>query len=367
MKIFVADDDPGQRLIMVEHLLNAQDDISEFENGKDLIAGLGENPDLILLDIEMPEMNGIEACRMLRELGHEHVQVIFISAHDDIQTRLAAYAAGGSDYVVKPMLPADLVAKVDVARTLMARQASFASDIQLARQAAFTALSSMGELGVVLQFLRNSFACADSDDLAATLLRALAEYGLAGTIELRAGKKSKAYSSQGICTPLERSVLRHAQSMERIFRFRSQMAINYPHVTFVILNLPDDEDRVGRLRDHLAALAEGVDARMVALMAETERRSQAQAIVTCAGELTGALDLIDKEQTDHRLRLLTLGAAYLDELTRAFVGLGLSEQQEANLYSLAQRANERTSAIVGDSSDIALRLREVALKLGRLV
>lgn len=366
MKIFIVDDDTEQRMIMVEHLANSSDILREFADGKALIAGLEEAPDLILLDIEMPEIDGITACRMLRNMGHEHIQVIFISAHDDIQTRMAAYAAGGSDFIVKPFLPVDLLAKIEVARTLMARHASFASDIQLARRTAFTAMSSMGELGVVLQFLRTSFTCVDTDDLASALMKALSEYGLAGTVELRLGSSTKAYSSQGACTPLERSVLAHAQSLERIFRFHSQMAINYPHATFVIMNLPDDMDRVGRLQDHLAALAEGVDARIVAMVAEAEQRSKSQAILQQAAELTKALDTIDKQQTDHRLRLLTLGTKYLDELTCAFTSLGLSERQESMLYAMAQKANERNSAVIDDSTDIAAQLRSVAMRLRKL-
>jgi len=371
MKIFIVDDDIEQRMIMADFLAGPDDTLHEFCNGKAMLdaldGGPDHNPDLVLLDVEMPEMDGITACRLLRERGLEHVQVIFISAHDDMETRLATYGAGGSDFVVKPFMPIDLIGKVAVARTLRERHDSFVSDIQTATATAFTAMSSMGELGVVLQFLRASFSCANLDALAAALIGAIGEYGLSGTVELRAGPRELAYASRGECTPLERSVLAHARNLERIFRFRSQMAINYPHVTFVILNLPDDEERIGRLRDHLAALAEGADARVVALLAEEERQAKSRAILTSASSITHALTTIDRQQEAHRLQLLNLGEEYLNELTRAFRALGLSEPQEAELYALAQQATQRTSAVVNHSNDMAAQLRDVAKQLRALV
>lgn len=367
MKIFIVDDDVEQRMIMADHLAKAGDAVHEFGDGNALLAGMGAAPDLILLDVEMPGLDGIATCRALRELGHDQVQVLFVSAHDDLETRLAAYAAGGSDFVVKPFVPAELIARVEVARSLQTRHASFASDIQLARQTAFTAMSSMGELGVVLEFLRVSFSCNDLDAMAAALIAALAQYGLAGTLELRAGEMRNAYSSRGTCSPLERSVLAHAQTMERVFCFGSQMAVNYPHVSFVILNLPADQDRVGRLRDHLALLGEGADARMLALTSERQRSAQSRAIVEHTTTLKHVLESIDRQQTDVRMRLLLIGSEYLNELTQAFVGLGLSERQEILLYDMAQRANARTSAAIDDGNDVAAELRQAVSRLSQLV
>lgn len=363
MKIYLVDDDAEQRMIMSDFLATDRDTVREFDNGRALLDAMDEAPDLILLDIEMPEMNGIEACRALRAAGHDHVQVIFVSGHDDVETRLTAYAAGGSDFVAKPFLPADLLAKVEVARGLMARHALFVSDIQMARSTAFTAMSSLGELGAVLQFLHASFSCADLGALAAALFAALEQYGLRGAVEMRAGEARLAASSQGECSPLELSVLSHVRQMERIFRFRSQMAVNYPRLSLVIVNLPDDEERVGRLRDHLATLVEGADARLAALELERLRLRQADTLREQAESLREVLAHIERRQEDHRLRILRIGVESLEELTRLFAGLGLGERQEAAIYDVARRGSERTSAVLEEGSEIAARLKQVVARL----
>ncbi len=145
------------------------------------------------------------------------------------------------------------------------------------------------------------------------------------------------------------------------------MAVNYPNVTLVIRNLPDDEERIGRLRDHLAALAEGADARLLALQAERLRLDQSRAILETTKMLTNALTSIDQQQTDNRKRLLALGVDYLEELSRAYAGLGLSAEQETLLYGMAQRATERIGDAIGDSTEIAQQLRAVAIQFKKLV
>jgi DNA-binding response OmpR family regulator len=70
-------------------------------------------PDLILLDIHMPEMDGFEACRILkqRELTKE-IPIIFITTLDSEQEKVLGFEAGADDYVVKPVYPLELIARV---------------------------------------------------------------------------------------------------------------------------------------------------------------------------------------------------------------------------------------------------------------
>lgn len=72
-----------------------------------------KTPDLILLDIRMPKMDGFEACRRFREMeGMEEVPVIFLSANDDRNTIVRALEEGGVDYITKPFNKAELLARV---------------------------------------------------------------------------------------------------------------------------------------------------------------------------------------------------------------------------------------------------------------
>jgi CheY-like chemotaxis protein len=72
-------------------------------------------PDLILLDVMMPDMDGYEVCRRLKEdLRTRHIPVIFLSAGDGIVDRAKAFAHGGVDYITKPFDPIDVLLRIQV-------------------------------------------------------------------------------------------------------------------------------------------------------------------------------------------------------------------------------------------------------------
>lgn len=104
-RIAVVEDNPDNRFL-VQALLEDLYDLSEFENGSDAIDGLPDDrPDLILLDISLPDMDGLEVFRWIREhteLGK--VPVIALTAHAMTGDREKFLAEGFNDYVTKPIV-----------------------------------------------------------------------------------------------------------------------------------------------------------------------------------------------------------------------------------------------------------------------
>jgi len=87
---------------------------STWELGLDLAADA--QPDLILLDVEMPEMSGLDVCRRLKANPRtSSIPVIFLTAHDDVALKVHSFDLGAADYMTKPFHPAELRARVRVA------------------------------------------------------------------------------------------------------------------------------------------------------------------------------------------------------------------------------------------------------------
>jgi len=99
--IFVVDDDALLRLVITDQLQGHGYQLHEFANGEECLAAMDLAPNLILLDIEMPGLSGIEVCRQIRADGNDDVQVMFVSAHDDLEILLTAFDAGGNDFIPK--------------------------------------------------------------------------------------------------------------------------------------------------------------------------------------------------------------------------------------------------------------------------
>lgn len=111
-KILIVDDDGHIREVVRFALERAGHKPLEAADGAAaLIAFDREHPDLVVLDVIMPEMDGIDVCRKLREKSSD-VPILFLSSRDDELDRVLGLEIGADDYVVKPFSPRELVARI---------------------------------------------------------------------------------------------------------------------------------------------------------------------------------------------------------------------------------------------------------------
>jgi two-component system OmpR family response regulator len=114
-RILIVDDDPAIREVVRFALSRAGFGTAEATDGAaGLAAALEAPPDLIVLDVMLPEMDGTEMCRRLRASGGAAaaVPVLFLSSRDDEVDRVVGLEIGGDDYLSKPFSPRELVARV---------------------------------------------------------------------------------------------------------------------------------------------------------------------------------------------------------------------------------------------------------------
>jgi two-component system alkaline phosphatase synthesis response regulator PhoP len=113
-KILLVDDEPDIVEIISYSLKNANYDVYSASNGLEAIKlAKSIKPDLIILDVMMPEMDGIEACEIIREdqvVGK--TLITFLSARGEDYSQIAALNAGADDYITKPIKPKVLLSKV---------------------------------------------------------------------------------------------------------------------------------------------------------------------------------------------------------------------------------------------------------------
>lgn len=116
-KMIVAVDDSGIILKRLTKVLGEDYDLHAFSVGKRALQFLKDRtPDLIILDIDMPEINGYEMLKMLKEREHlQNVPVIFLTSNGDRNSVMRAVAGGADDYVVKPIDEEILLDKIHIA------------------------------------------------------------------------------------------------------------------------------------------------------------------------------------------------------------------------------------------------------------
>lgn len=109
--ILIVDDDPHLREVVRFALHKASFSTVEARDGREALEVFQrESPQLVVLDITMPEMDGTEVCRTLRTSSR--VPILFLSSRDDELDRILGLELGGDDYLTKPFSPRELVARV---------------------------------------------------------------------------------------------------------------------------------------------------------------------------------------------------------------------------------------------------------------
>ncbi|MEU7855489.1 response regulator transcription factor [Nonomuraea sp. NPDC049141] len=127
-RILVVDDDPNLSDLVVMAMRYEGFEAVAAGSGAEAVARVADfAPDLVVLDIMLPDISGLETCRRLRRLGHQ-VPVIFLTAKGRTEDKIAGLTSGGDDYVTKPFSLEELIARARavLGRTRQAARLSYA-------------------------------------------------------------------------------------------------------------------------------------------------------------------------------------------------------------------------------------------------
>jgi two-component system KDP operon response regulator KdpE len=112
-RVLVVDDDARMRVYLMAIFSDQGFDVIEAETGaRGLERAKGYNPDLVVLDFALPDLDGLEVTRSLREWTP--VPILILSAHDDVQHKIEVLDAGANDFLTKPFSTGELLARIRV-------------------------------------------------------------------------------------------------------------------------------------------------------------------------------------------------------------------------------------------------------------
>lgn len=356
--ILIIDDSPNDIQILMENLKDKYAILVATNGEKGInIANGPTKPDVILIDVVMPEMDGYTVCKKLKDNPETcDINVIFVSAHDTTEEKLAGYEVGGSDYVIKPVDPKELQSKVRIAIENKHLKESITIEKDFAFNTAMTAMTSAGEQGVVLEFLRHSFTVQTVENLAKMIVESTEKYNLKTTVQLNSVEGVINFGSTIPVPPLEQDLLTQLRKGNRIQEYDNRAIFNFGAISLLIKNMPEDDDQRGRLRDHLAILLEGAETKFASL----EMQGQLSRLVHDARL---ALRRIDEEQVAHK----KASQEYMDNLMlnleSSFIPWGLTEEQETILLTLVNKATNASLDHLEKGMKIDEKMRDIINRL----
>ena len=336
--ILVVDDD---RIACALHrsLLAKHYDVITASNGEEALSICEKQmPDLLLLDAEMPNLNGYDTCRLLRK--KTKTPIIFATANRSIEEHMQAYDAGGSDLITKPVNAEILLRKVNVAIEQYRQTQRIEREKAELSRMAMGFLSNAGQNGTLLNFMRTSLRCSVYRDLAEQLLAATSSLNLECVIRIRHDNTQTALSHAGEPSPLELSILDHASEMGRIFQFKRRLVVNYDRVTILVSNMPSETEctQSGVIRDNIAILAETAEALAENVDLRRESARQAERLQVALGSAEYALKSLGEKQRNMMGDVRILLQQFVDDIEKSYAWLNTTTEQEANINHLMERS-----------------------------
>lgn len=332
------DDDPMQR-VWINHLFCDTFNIVSYEDAESVLRDIEQlHPSVAILDLELPNMNGYQLCEKMKENYHlNDCLILILSAHDDIQDRLNAYEAGADDYFTKPAIPEELLAKVNRLHTLSCARKEAEDYAIQSQQTSFSALSALGETDITLNFFKKISFCDTQKKLLHISLKALTQFGLSASIEIRLIDGIEEHHA----SPIERSVLEHMRNMGQLFEFKKQVVFNSERVTILVRNMPiEDIDRYNRIKEHVSQIVEGLEIAVSRIEANELVNKQANALAETKKELLEASSDLQRELRSLRQQ----GDQNMYEMTESLHSLimcyDLKETQELAIREIMERARE---------------------------
>lgn len=346
-RILIVEDDIVQQ-VLAEDVLGEQFQVELASSGQESIAQASQQPpDLILMDIMMADMSGYDACRAIKQIPRcNQIPVIFLSGLVEASDRLKAYEAGGCDFLPKPFSPAELLSKVNNTLNAEREKQRLTESANSAFQTAMSAMTSASEMGLVMDFVRQTHGCHSYPELAQKTLATVNQFGLTGAIQIRGLQGTLSFDERGPSSPLETSILNNLVHCGRIVSFGKRSAFNYGQITLMISDMPtEDADRCGRLRDHLAIVAENASARCEALDMEEHLSQHRSQLLNLLNRVRDLLHTIDQQHQEQHQASRDILETMINQMEDSFMHMGLTERQEREVAGLLQKSVTATLEI----------------------
>ncbi len=324
-------------------------------------------PDLFLLDVNMPGMSGIELCKQLKAAPEfEVIPVIFVSSLNDIDERLSGYEAGCDEYMGRPFSSWELLKKIELTLSNKKMLDAYRQRCDAASGAAMTAMTTAGEIGQVLHFFRESFGTASFVELADKLIEVVDFYGVSSIVEIKTSYEIVQRTFRGnMFSVAEQRVMDRLRGVKNIHSFGARTAFNYHSVSLIAMNMPsDDPDKAGRLRDHIAMLVEGANSRAEMIILEQKAEGQREMVNDAVNIATVSLANIEEQQKENQAELTEIMNGLVAEVSRSFLTMGMTEEQEEDVMELINVAEIKTGELFEKNEGLGKDLKAVTLMLG---
>ncbi|MEH6815855.1 MAG: response regulator [Pseudoalteromonas distincta] len=334
-KILAVDDEPFNLEIIEEILEELDFELQVATSGLECLNMVeGYMPQVILLDVSMPQMNGYEVCKALKaNQNTAHIIVVFVSARGTVEERMEGYSVGAEDYIVKPFGHDELKSKLKNLNQVLVEKQSLEKQVEDATSTAFNAMANSSEMGQIVNYVENIGFINDPQELGKALIDCLQSFDLQSNVEFRESNEISHFALNGLCSPIVVELFEMLKNKGRLHEFSHRILVNYELISLLILNMPDhDPDKHGRIRDHVCFIVSVTEQQLRAIttkkMLEAQQAKLNAVASTVHSKFHGLISLLN----DNRQNNEKVFKQLQEELEERIPTMGLDEDQEVFIY-----------------------------------
>ncbi|MBH0014934.1 MULTISPECIES: response regulator [unclassified Pseudoalteromonas] len=334
-KILAVDDEPFNLEIIEEILEDLDFELQVATSGPECLNMVeGYMPQVILLDVSMPQMNGYEVCKALKANPNTaHIIVMFVSARGTVEERMEGYSVGAEDYIVKPFGHDELKSKLKNLNQVLVEKQSLEKQVEDATSTAFNAMANSSEMGQIVNYVENIGFINDPQELGKALIDCLQSFDLQSNVEFRENDEISHFALSGVCSPIVVELFEMLKNKGRLHEFSHRILVNYELISLLILNMPDhDPDKHGRIRDHVCFIVSVTEQQLRAIMTKKMLESQQAKLNAVASTVHSKFHGLISLLNDNRQNNEKVFKQLQEELEERIPSMGLDEDQEVFIY-----------------------------------
>jgi CheY-like chemotaxis protein len=302
-----------------------------------------ELPDLIILDVELPDANGYDLCHEIRHKSEFlFTPILFISGHTNLEERIRGYSSGGDDYISKPFESSEVVAKVKALIRHHEHKVDLKNQFKEAQSTAIESMTGASELGLIVQFFEKTYSINNFDQLAESIFSILRSLELKTCLIFETKAESYFFCSDHTSKPIEKEIMTRLREEDRFFDFGQRTQINYPVVACLVKNMPvEDRARYGRYKDVIPPILACANQKVLQLEMELLLQDHTQKFSESFKDIRMTLDTLSLQMREGQEDGSGLMSNLMMSLEKAMPTLGLDEDQEQYLMgSIESKVNE---------------------------
>lgn len=366
-RICIVEPDETERELL-SGILEDDYTVETYTDGMDMLATLTpEVPTLVILETLLPGPTGYEICQMIHdEYTHCVTCVIFLSAKTSVDERIKGMDAGADDYINKPYDVLEIFAKVRSAIDILDSKVGLKQQLDYASQTAFQAMSAQSEMGIIMKGVQGVIEAHTFEELTDAVFTCLSEFEIKSTLYYEVALQPRFVASPGrASTSMEQEIITVVRKSQRIWTKGTRCIFTFGDTSLLVLNMPDDEEKAGRLRDSLCFLMEAFDVK-------TDAINKQQALVDAENwqqsvkEITLLLNKASKDLQQSVDGSTSTIRSMMSDLDMLLPSLGLEEDQENRIHYITDSSAEKFNEAIAQTEQTSRVFATVMNKLKKM-